>query len=398
MLKATSSYYLSIFTLIIAFSRGMFYNYIPQTVYFLFFGFISGYLILRSKSLNINFSILTIIAIAVCSIIFNDIPEKFRPWQRLMIFIIVIMPISSLISSKYTIIYRIILYKLFLKTISIITILSFIGYLSQSSFFYHLKTGTFRGLMVYCMVLGPCAGISAIYLITKYFSTKKIYYLIVGITSILVCLLSGSRGAIISFVVAFIYLSAIHFKKKLRTLIKTYLTSLIIILLVSPLLSPYLDTVRQKQENNIQNGGTFYSREKLFYDRVKEFYTNPLLGSGFASINEEVAQNTARNEETGTIEPGSSWLFILSSMGIIAFILFIYIILYRIIALYLLSNPHSYNLMLIGSTLTLFSVHMIIEGYILSAGGFLFWCAWLCIGISQKDAINYITNEKYNIL
>ena len=54
--------------------------------------------------------------------------------------------------------------------------------------------------------------------------------------------------------------------------------------------------------------------------------------------------------------------------------------------------------MMIGSALVLFAVHMIIEGYILSAGSFLFWGAWLCIGIAQKDTIEYISNEKYSIL
>lgn len=398
MLKLFLDYLLPILTVIIAFSRGVFFMPIPQIAYYAFFTFLSCYIFLRSKTYNVNVSLLLMVFIAICSILGNNINAKFMPWQRFSIFIIMILPISSILSSEFTIKFRAKLYKVFLRVLAVIITLSFIGYLSQLGWFYHQKTGTFRGLMIYCMVLGPYAGISSVYLVIKFLSSKEKLYLIAAIASILVCLLSGSRGAIVSLLCAIVYLLAIFCKGNLRLLIKIYLSLVIVTILASPILVPYTETVRQKQENNMRAGGTFSSREALFNDRILEFRTSPFLGSGFASVNKEIASSTPVNDKKGIVEPGSSWLFILSSMGIIAFLAFVHIVINPIIYLYKISGSSSYNYMMIGSALVLFAVHMIIEGYILSAGSFLFWGAWLCIGIAQKDTIEYISNEKYSIL
>ena len=371
---------------------------IPQVLYYAFFAFLSCYVLIRSTNYDVNVFLLLFISIAIFSVFGNEIPSKFAPLQRLMIFIIVTLPISSVISSKFIIRFRIELYKIFLKVIAIIIVISFIGYLTNLGIFYHQKTGTFRGLMIYCMVLGPYAGIASIYLIIKYVSTKKKLYVAAAIAAVLVCLLSGSRGAIVSFICAAVYLLAIICKNNIRLLLKVYVSLFIVLMAASPILLPYTEAVRQKQENNMKLGGTFSSRDKLFDDRITEFIASPIIGSGFASVNENVAHNTSINKDTGTIEPGSSWLFVLSSMGIIAFAIFSFLIIKPIIKLYLVSSPKSYSNMMIGSALLLFAVHMVVEGYVLAAGSFMFWGAWLCIGIAQNDTLEYIKNENYSIL
>lgn len=390
-------YSLEILTLIIIFSSGLFFYSLPQIIYYGYSLILITFLLLKSKEIQFNRRIIFILIIGIISICINDIPVQFAAWQRLTIFVVMILPVSSLIYSHKITIFRCKLFKLFLNTISSIIIISFIGYILQLNAFYHAKTHTFRGLMIYCMVLGPFAGVATLHLTTKAIQTKnKIFYLL-SFVSFLVCLLSGSRGALIALICGFIYLTAIQCKNNITRLFKIIILLCVTLFALYPFLKPYFNDIEMKQQNNLEAGGTFASRSNLFVDRVNEFTNSPLFGSGFASVDKSIAKHTPVSID-GKTEPGSSWLFILSSLGIFAFIAFIWLIIIPIYNIYKSSNPQSYDTMLIGSLMVLFSVHMIIEGYILSAGSFLFWGAWLTIGMIQKDALNVIINEKYSIL
>ena len=384
-------------TLIVIFSSGLFFYSLPQILYYGYSAILIAILLISSRKIQFNNTILFILLICILSIIFNYIPSEFSVWQRFCIFVTMITPISSLIYSPQITLFRCILFKLFLQLIGFIIILSFIGYISQLNIFYHAKTHTFRGLMIYCMVLGPYAGIATSYFITKALQSNRRVFYFLAVGACLICLLSGSRGALVALIGSSIYLIAILCKKNSKRFYKIILGLTIIVVLSSPFLEPYIKNIEQKQLNNIEAGGTFASRSDLFIDRINEFVNAPILGSGFASVNQSIAIHTSVSTD-GKVEPGSSWLFILSSLGVFAFIAFIKLIIIQIYKIFKLSTPTSHNLMLIGSCMVLFTIHMLIEGYILSAGSFLFWGGWLTIGMVQKDAINIIKNGQYSIL
>lgn len=398
VLKISTQLWLPLLTIVVVLSRGLFFFPLPQSVYYGYFMFLTVYIIICSKTYHVNICMLLLIVMAIVSILGNSIPEKFNPWLRLLIFILLTTPISSIISSDFSIKFRVLFYKYFMRIVAVIIILSFIGYLSQNGIFYHKKTGTFRGLMIYCMVLGPYAGIASIYLVTKYFQTGKNLFMAMGIIAVLTCFLSGSRGAIVALFGAIFYLLAIYCKNNLRKLLKIYMAIVVGIITFSPILLPYTEAVMEKQERNMKAGGTFSSRDALFDDRIAEFKNSPFIGSGYASVNEFVAPHTPVDFTKGIVEPGSSWLFILSSLGIFAFIAFCVLVIRPLLFFYRNGDESSFNYMMIGGSLLYFAIHMIIEGYILSAGSFMFLGAWLCIGVAQKDSIKYIENEEYSIL
>lgn len=386
---------LSLLTVLVVLSTGVFFYSLPQIVYFGYFLILSIFLILRSDEIHFNKWILLIIFFSFFSICVNNIPEKFSPWKRYIIFIIMLLPISSVITSYYIAYFRIKTFDLFIKIISILILFSFVGYLLHIEAFYHEKTHTFRGLMIYCMVLGPFAAIATIYFLLNYLYTRKIIYFIFVIMSFLTCLLSGSRGAFIALVGSFLYFLCIYCKNNIYLLLKSIVVIIFLSVILINFFPSYMDSLTEKQINNIEAGGTFASRSKLIQDRVEEFLGHPLFGSGFASVDLSIVKYTSVSDD-GKVEPGSSWLFILSSIGILAFIVFIRLIIFPLIIIYKEAKSTSYDSILMGCVMVIFVIHMIVEGYILSAGSFLFWGAWLVIGIIQDDSLNIVKNEKYS--
>lgn len=397
-INKVKNYIFPIITTIVALSSGVSFYKLPQIVYYGYFAVLSIYFLFFSRNIKLNLSISIFICIGAISILVNDISNIFSPWLRLIIFIAIITPISSLINSRIATIFRVKLFKIFILTISILIILSFIGYLSGLSFFYHTKTNTFRGLIAYCMLLSPYAGISCLYFIAKSTKEKHVINIILAILSFLVCLIAGSRGGFVATSIAALYFIITYWKNNKRVIFRATIIILTFTIALGTILSPYMENIEKKQVNNIESGGsTFYSREALFKDRILEFYSNPIFGSGFASVNKDIAKKTSISND-GTVEPGSSWLFILSSMGIFAFIIILKLTILPVTNIFINRNKFTANEILIASIMVLFIIHMIVEGYILSAGSFLFFGAWLTIGMLQKESLTYLKNENYSIL
>jgi len=131
----------------------------------------------------------------------------------------------------------------------------------------------------------------------------------------------------------------------------------------------------------------------LWANRMIEFNSSPYFGVGFATQKDDII--TLDNDylevaaATGSIEPGSTYLMILSMTGLFgAFAMFLLMFkamvsrgFWRRIAL-----QDSYKL----ATFVFFSVHFIAEGYIFSSGALFACIFWLLLGATYPYAkINY---------
>lgn len=140
-------------------------------------------------------------------------------------------------------------------------------------------------------------------------------------------------------------------------------------------------------------GSLTSSRDRLWEDRIKEFKAFPVFGVGFASYNLNYIQSEhSINRQSGTVEPGSSWLFLLSSLGLYGFLLFLLPVLYLLYMLYKNSGT-GLNGGLVGSIMTLFSVHMLVEGFVVASGSYL--CFFLWLSLSEGDQILQNSNNKF---
>ena len=87
-------------------------------------------------------------------------------------------------------------------------------------------------------------------------------------------------------------------------------------------------------------------------------------------------------EEDGNVEPGSSWLFICSTLGMVGLLAFI-LIYGRLFFSLFPKSPNDFESYMLFTVLTFWGIHMCFEGYILSAGSPLAFLVWLTIGRTQ---------------
>ena len=317
----------------------------------------------------------------------------FKPWSRLMLFSVLFLLCSPIIQSEYARKFR--KDALFISiTISIIlTIGSFLAYFLGINFCtisreyvtdYVGVAGHFSGLTRQSMILGPLSGISSIVFFYLYFKTNNIIHLLFLITSIGCVLFASSRIAFLATIVGCVIVLYYFVENKYRFF--KYLFSITILIVITFPLWESATTALQKKQKMHAGKELFDSRTKKYEARIDEFSSSPIWGVGFASINPQGKDKF--NKRTGTIEPGSSWLAVLSMTGIVGFVMFS--TLYYKSAKISINNQTSYLVGLLG----FYSVHMIAEGYVFAGGNPNCFLLWLIIGVSVD--MNYEPkNEEY---
>lgn len=248
--------------------------------------------------------------------------------------------------------------------------------------------GVFSGITTHSMMLGPVSAMGLVYLI--YWATKeKIQPKIKGLSLLGVALsgcailLSASRISLASALTGIAVVILLRFKYKIIKLIGVILCSIIVLILTFPLYKPIAMPMIEKQANNLDTGGTFHSREDRWGHRLSEFGSSPMFGIGFSAVDTQYKGEYSASH--GFIEPGSSWLAVLSMLGLFGTLPIAYILIVTIVRLKRIYSRsiEDYSILLLG-LLSVFFVHLIAEGYILAGGSFLCYLFWLTLGVSYS--------------
>lgn len=318
-------------------------------------------------------------------IIISSPPAVFQSWQRFLLLALVICAVSPLIQNENLRIFRFYCLKYFILLILPLCAISFFCYFLGINFFtsqygdvdYFKSVGCFSGLFKHSMVLGPMCAISTCTSVWLSFIVKKCKYvfIILAILCMGSTLFSASRAAVIGTVFASIIIILLYNRKRAKG-IRILAIIAIIGTLSFPLWENALHGVNTKNSFNSEFGA-YGSRTSKFTARISEIKSNPVFGIGFCAI--DPRGNDYYDRTTGVIEPGSSWLGVISMTGVIGLIFILYFILstYRI----LIKSNSSYAPLLIG-LLTFFTLHLIFEGYIFAGGSILCFIFWLVIGVS----------------
>lgn len=309
-------------------------------------------------------------------------PSFFQSWSRLALFIILIVGVGPVLQNEKIRFFRFTLFKYFLVLCSILCVTSFFCYFfginymkTEYNEFDNLAAGTFGGLLSHSMLLGPIAGISTLFLSWLGLKKDKRFF-ILAIFTAGATMFSASRGAFLSTIIGEIILFLTFSRKKTKGITRLIAASAIL-LLTFPLWSTALDDLNEKNESN-EDSGVFNSRTVKFEARLIEINDKPVFGQGFAAIDERTGDSI--NLETGTVEPGSSWLGIISMTGFVG-LAFVLVIFYSTFKSAVQSISIYRSLML--AFLSFFVVHMIIEGYALAGGSVLCFILWLTIGVAN---------------
>ena len=384
-----------ILSVIIAFSNSLCIGLpIPQAAYYGWFAFIG--LIGIINGVRINVTMVLFIIACVLSILANDIPSIFQAEYRLISFCLMILAIGPLNEGNSLNKFKWNLYGLINKVIIVGTLISFGGYLVHIPLF-HGWSG-FNGFTNHSMTMSSIGGISSLLCFKLFLDEtnnpdttfrKKWGFLGASVASVLVCFLGASRAALgATFVALFFYLW--FYLGNVGKFMKYLIVALFLVVISSPVWYPYTEKVREKIEARNAMGGQFSSRDDMWNARKAEFESNPVLGIGFSSVDLKKSSDSVR--ANGGIEPGTSWLFMLSSVGLLGTLFFAILALKPIIKYMFNAKRYPLQLLLVITLLVWRSIHLFAEGYIMAAGDFSFLHVWILIALA-----NVIVDNKYKI-
>jgi O-antigen ligase len=336
----------------------------------------------RFNTFRINIYILLFIFASLLSIVFNDIPEFFSSNQRLVAFLLMISLIGPFFFSDKLASFKL---KLF-SYINLLIILFSVSSLPLHliGIFHGIPDKPFTGLFNHSMFLGPMAGIAILYMLylinSNKVKLKYVFYILIFI-SFITCIYAGSRIAVLSLIGGILTYYFLYKNKKTTRFFTSIVFLFIVILFSYPIWNDYTENIMNKISSAQESGDITSSRTNLWNARLTEFSSSPIVGIGFASVNVDLNEEARFDEETGKVEPGSSWLAILSMTGILGFLFFFIMFVKYFLFIWKKANSNNIYLCLLGSLLVFYAIHMLGEGYIISSGSGLFFYFWLLLGV-----------------
>lgn len=323
----------------------------------------------------------------------NPIPI-FRSWERLMAFIMMFIVASPLIQSAIVRNMRRQVLKALLRFSVVISVICFFCYFLDINLFeddyretyfddYEEFIGHFSGITRHSMLLGPISGIATLYLVDEFRRHRRRYLLLpLLVITMFSLIFAASRLSIIATIAGVVLTIAISYGAGMR-IMKYAIITCVVATMSYPWTKQYIKPVINKHEN--VETGVYGTRTEKIEARIAEFKTSPVIGIGFASVDPEGLDEY--DYITGSIEPGSSWLAILSMTGVIGLVLF-----GGIVGVSFYATNHSESFLL-QSLLFFFIVHMMAEGYVFSSGNTISFILWLVISNCYDYRWNKETNE-----
>ncbi|MCH5327987.1 MAG: O-antigen ligase family protein [Coprobacter sp.] len=314
-----------------------------------------------------------------------DPAPVFKSWLRYGLFALVYIAVSPLVVNEYAQELRMRLFKGVLICCIAISAISFICYFLGINMMRNTYTGavmldyqtntagTFGGITSQSMLLGPISGVAAIVCTYLAMNRNKIFWVLVVMCGGSV-LFAASRSSLIATLIGEIVLFYFSTENIGRNM-KRIILAILFLLVSNPLWNGALEGIMAKNKGSIYEGINTDSRTSKWNMRIEEWKDSPLYGIGFCTVSDR--DNIGLN---GMIEPGSSWLAVLSMTGTVGFLLFGFIFYKAARNALDFRTPEG---ALSGGILMMLGAHMLAEGYVFSGGSFLCFLVWLSIGCAS---------------
>lgn len=355
-----------------------------NTLYYGAFGVLAVMTLLTGRN-RVQWSVVWLLCWCAASIMLNTFSAYFTPWPRLMGLALIIVAVGPLLGNHKLLAWRQTALTFLLWGCVVIAVVSFVMYYVARPLTMH-RGFLFMGITGNSMLISPMAYIGALFLIQWTMRRNRNlgpWVRVLLWTMVAVCvfagILSGSRSALIGFLVAFTVWMWLYLRS-VKKFVMIAAALGVVVLATAPAWTNYTDTLEDKMAANEKTGGFLTARQALWEQRWKEFKKEPGFGVGFSKV-----ERTTEDEDTskfkigsGMVEPGNGWLFVLSSTGIGGFALLLWIYLKTLCKLFRLRRFEAW---LTLSLLVYIGVHSFAEGYIFSAGNFFCLVFWLCLGL-----------------
>lgn len=382
-----------LFVTILLLSNSFFFD-LSAIYYAVIFGLVLIHFFLSTNALKSLDSMLVFFLLAcLLSIALNNVPSFFQPYSRLFVFAGVVFLLTNIVESKPFNLFRELVFKyliqfnLWICVLSVVLMVLGIHEGRKIDEYNNLRPD-FAGLYRHSMVLSAMCGIAtlSVFHFLRVYRTKvlRILLILAAIISFIGLIQSGSRAAIAGFFLAALVYFYILYRNRLHKFLTILFVFVFSIVVTFPLWEKNASFVLSKFEtksSDLQYG----SRDIKWTQRMEEFSSSPIMGIGFASV--DIHGQDDFNPENGIIEPGTSWLAVLSMTGIIGFLIFL-IINYRAV-FYLIKNSVNETNVFLLSILILILFYMLFEGIVFASGTLLCACYWLLLGRINIQKNNY---------
>lgn len=246
-----------------------------------------------------------------------------------------------------------------------------------------LGLGLFTGVMTYSNTVGAIAGLGAVLAAGRAIASQswpRLVWIFITMASILTCLASGARASALAMGAG---LAVVLFVERRKV---NLLQIFILAFGLMAGLAVYKLFIQAEDSTEITSGlmekGLENTREFLWAARWQEFHENPLCGVGVGLAKGEESSGNATDEEgDANVEPGSSYLAVLSMTGLsgaAGFGIFFLSVGVRFSGRYRFL-PAGVASELLGAGTFLF-FNGIAEGWILAVGSPLCMIFWLWLG------------------
>jgi len=352
-----------------------------------FIGLLFIFIIIKKVN-SVNWRVLLFLLIAfIASLDSSDMEYSV---VKFLILAVTLSVFSPLVSSMNARIIRASIWQNLCWSAVFVALLSIIWWLANLPVpILYAKEG-FPGITSHAMLLGPVAGIGSIFLLSKAFSENKYWLTTLAILCYIVSFASASRAAIAGTTIGFCLILMVGLNRgkilSLVRLIFPLISIFVFLILVFPEEKLFFDFLKV---DDLRNKGFSHSRKQLWEERMTEFREKPIVGVGIGmSFGYENALSKGFGEKfTGTVEPGSAYLVVLSMTGLLGAISFIILIGYEMLSLRkyweFIEFKRKHEIIGIGSLLF---VHAIAEGWIFSPGNVLCLFFWLWLGIVRDSS------------
>lgn len=247
----------------------------------------------------------------------------------------------------------------------------------------------FSGFAKFPMWNSAAAAVSMLYFAYLFLKNRtaetrvKVFYILMYLASLYVCLISASRSAFGLAALLSILLMK-WFTPNIGRMTKYIVIFGCIGVLSFPFFMESATRMIQKQEYQEATGNT--SRDGLWAQRKAEFLSSPIYGVGFA------VQGVGEQRLIGRGESGSSWFSILAQTGLIGFV--IAVILWSKTFTKLKRIDYDKENILTYALFLFFTVHSVLEGYMFQGGWYMCVICWLTVGVINEAKLyrKYLIN------
>lgn len=358
----------------------------PQNIYYVLLGLGLIIGLFLSKKISINWLMIWLLFAASLSLALNNVPAFFQAPLRLMTFLLVVAFIGPFLGSDSL---NEIRQKIFSRINLFLIVLASLSFLVFALRLPVPQARGFSGFFNHSMMLGPMAGIALLLLFHEFIKYKSVQVIrrkkqllyVAIVFCFLSLLLAGSRAAIAGAAVGLVFFFYKIYQSRISKFVSVIVVVVSLIVMTYPAWSDYTESIQRKQSVAKSQGDLASSRRSYWDARLEEFNSSPIVGIGFATLDASKQGSNVR-KDSGGIEPGTSWLTILSMVGILGFIP-VFLIFMRNFIFLLRDRYNPLKSAALGGLLLFFVTHMFAEGYIFASGGFLFFYIWLLLGVLE---------------